>query len=60
MAQKGTTGAWLAKKIGVTKATISNWRTNKKQPPLHQIHKMAVALERKPSEFINDDYKNPT
>ena len=44
LAEKHTTNRELADKLGVKPQTVSNWCTNSKQPPIHQLFEIARAL----------------
>lgn len=44
LSERGETGLALAEKLGVSKVTISNWVTNRKQPSIETLHEIADAL----------------
>jgi transcriptional regulator with XRE-family HTH domain len=45
LAEKKLTNKWLAEKLGKDQATISKWCTNKSQPTLEMLLKIAETLE---------------
>ena len=45
LAEKQVSGKWLAKEIGRTENTISRWCSNKVQPSLEDLVKVADVLE---------------
>jgi putative transcriptional regulator len=44
LAEKGKTNLWLAEKVGMNKNTVSKWCTNKMQPEVENLFKIAKAL----------------
>lgn len=45
LVEKKKTGKWLAAQLGKDPATISKWCTNKTQPGLEMLYKIARLLE---------------
>lgn len=45
LVEKKKTGKWLAAQLGKDPATISKWCTNKTQPGLEMLYKIAKLLE---------------
>lgn len=45
LCENGKTGKWLAEQLCVNPATVSKWCSNKVQPDLHTIAKIACLLE---------------
>lgn len=50
---KGIKYGWLAKQIGKSLPTVSNWVNNLKQPSLDQIVEIARVLNVPPMELIS-------
>ena len=44
LADKKKTCRWLAQEIEMSENTVSRWRSNKMQPSLSQLDKVAAAL----------------
>jgi transcriptional regulator with XRE-family HTH domain len=45
LAEKGKTGVWLAKALGVSPITVSRWSQNTQQPDLPTLFRIAALLE---------------
>ncbi len=45
LVEKGRKNKWLAKELGKSESTISNWCTNDSQPSLETLSQIARALE---------------
>ena len=45
LAEKQVSGKWLAKEIGRTENTVSRWCSNKVQPSLEDLVRIAEVLE---------------
>ena len=45
LAEKHKTNKWLAEKLGKDQTTVSKWCTNKSQPGIETLFKMAQLLE---------------
>ena len=50
--EQGRTQTWLAKKLGLTFATVNGWCNNRKQPYLPDLVKTAELLEVAPADLI--------
>lgn len=51
--ENGKTGKWLAKQVGKNEATLSRWCSNKMQPSLDMLGKIAGLLNVDPRQLIN-------
>ena len=49
----GKTGKWLAEQVGKNEATVSRWCSNKMQPSLDMLVKIATLLNVDPRQLIN-------
>lgn len=47
------TGKWLAEQVGKNEATVSRWCSNKMQPSLDMLVKIAKLLNVDPRQLIN-------
>lgn len=45
LAEKQKTSLWLADQLYVNPTTVSRWCTNKSQPDLHTLHRIAALLQ---------------
>ncbi len=54
---QGRTQTWLAKKLGLTFATVNAWCNNRSQPYLTDLVKAAELLEVAPADLIVDGTK---
>jgi len=54
LAEKKRTNKWLAEQLGKNVATVSKWCTNKSQPDLHILDKIASLLGCDKKELITD------
>ena len=53
LGENGKTGKWLAEQVGKNEATISRWCSNKMQPSLDMLVKIASLLNVDPRQLIN-------
>ena len=53
LAEKDRTGKWLAEQVGKNEATVSRWCSNKMQPTLDMLVKIAEVLNVDTKELIN-------
>ena len=53
LVENGKTGKWLAEQVGKNKATVSRWCSNKMQPSLDMLVKIASLLNVDPRQLIN-------
>ena len=53
LVEKGKTGKWLAEQVGKNEATVSRWCSNKMQPSLDMLVKIAGLLNVDPRQLIN-------
>ena len=52
--EQGRSGKWLAMQLGKDPATVSQWCTNRIQPSLETIDKIAELLNVNRKDLIND------
>lgn len=52
------TGKWLAEQVGKNEATVSRWCSNKMQPSLDMLVKIAELLNVDPRQLINGGNKD--
>lgn len=45
LAERHRTGKWLAEMMGKNEATVSRWCSNKTQPPMETMRKIAGLLD---------------
>lgn len=45
LADRGRTGKWLAGQLNKDPATVSKWCTNRCQPDLPTLHRIAILLQ---------------
>lgn len=57
LVENGKTGKWLAKQVGKNEATVSRWCSNKMQPSLDMLVKIASLLNVDPRQLINGGNK---
>jgi transcriptional regulator with XRE-family HTH domain len=57
LCENGKTSKWLADQLGVNPATVSKWCTNKIQPDLHTLDKVAEMLGIDITELLNSRNK---
>jgi len=57
---QGRTQTWLAKKPGLTFATVNAWCNNRSQPYLTDLVRTAELLEAAPADLIVDAKKTKT
>lgn len=53
LVENGKTGKWLAEQVGKNEATVSRWCSNKMQPSLDMLVKIARLLNVDPRQLIN-------
>ena len=53
LVENGKTGKWLAGQVGKNEATVSRWGSNKMQPSLDMLMKIAELLNIDPRQLIN-------
>ena len=53
LVENGKTGKWLAEQVGKNEATVSRWCSNKMQPSLDMLVKIAELLDVDPRQLIN-------
>ncbi len=58
LVENGRTGKWLAKQVGKNEATVSRWCSNKMQPSLDMLVKIAGLLNVDPRQLINGGNKD--
>ena len=57
LAEKQRTNRWLAEQMGKSENTISRWCSNKSQPSLDRLVKVAELLNVDPRQLINGETK---
>lgn len=57
LAEKQKTNRWLAEQMGKSENTISRWCSNKLQPSLDMLVKVAELLNVDPRQLINGETK---
>ena len=57
LAEKQRTNRWLAEQMGKSENTISRWCSNKSQPSLDMLAKVAELLNVDPRQLINGETK---
>lgn len=55
LVEKGKTGKWLAEQVGKNEATVSRWCSNRMQPSLDMLVKIASLLNVDPRHLINGE-----
>lgn len=58
LVENGKTGKWLAEQVGKNKATVSRWCSNKMQPSLDMLVRIAELLNVAPRQLINGGNKD--
>ncbi len=53
LVENGKTGKWLAEHVGKNEATVSRWCSNKMQPSLDTLVRIAKLLNVNPRQLIN-------
>ena len=53
LVEQKKTGKWLAEQLGEDPSTVSNWCTNKMQPSLEMLTKIAQTLNVTTKDLIN-------
>ena len=54
LVEQGKTGKWLAEQVGKNEATVSRWCSNRMQPSLDMLVKIAELLNIETRELINN------
>ena len=54
LVEKNKTGKWLAEQIGKDPSTVSKWCSNKSQPSLEDLFRIAELLEVNYTDLIRD------
>ena len=54
LVEKKRTGKWLAEQIGKDPSTVSKWCSNKSQPSLEDLFRIAELLEVNYTDLIRD------
>ena len=54
LVEKKKTGKWLAEQIGKDHSTVSKWCSNKSQPSLEDLFRIAELLEVNYTDLIRD------
>ena len=54
LVEQGKTGKWLAGQLGKNEATVSRWCSNKSQPSLEMLMKIASILNVDARRLINN------
>lgn len=55
LVEKKRTGVWLAEQLGVTPVTVSKWCSQKTQPDLKTLSRIAELLEVDKRELLTED-----
>ena len=58
LAENGKIGKWLAEQVGKNEATVSRWCSNKMQPSLDMLVRIAELLNVNPRQLINGGNKD--
>lgn len=58
LVENGKTGKWLAEQVGKNEVTVSRWCSNKMQPSLDMLVKIASLLNVDPRQLINGGNNN--
>lgn len=58
LVENGKTGKWLAEQVGKNEATVSRWCSNKMQPSLDMLVRIAELLNVDPRQLINGGNKD--
>ncbi len=53
LVENGKTGKWLAEQVGKNEATVSRWCSNKMQPSLDTLVRIAELLDIETKDLIN-------
>ena len=57
LVENGKTGKWLTEQVGKNEATVSRWCSNKMQPSLDMLVRIAELLNVDPRQLINGGNK---
>ena len=52
LAEKERTATWLSEQMGHNVSTVSRWMTNKVQPSIEQLYKIALHLDEDVKELL--------
>lgn len=58
LVENDKTGKWLAEQVGKNEATVSRWCSNKMQPSLDMLVRIAELLNVDPRQLINGGDKD--
>lgn len=58
LVEQGKTGKWLSEQVGKNEATVSRWCSNRMQPSLDMLVKIASLLNVDPRCLINGTSNN--
>lgn len=58
LVEQGKTGKWLSEQVGKNEATVSRWCSNRMQPSLDMLVKIASLLNVDPRSLINGSVVN--
>ena len=58
LVENGKTGKWLTEQVGKNEATVSRWCSNKMQPSLDMLVRIAELLNVNPRQLINGGNKD--
>ena len=58
LVENGKTGKWLAEQVGKNEATVARWCSNKMQPSLDMLVRIAELLNVDPRQLINGGNKD--
>jgi putative transcriptional regulator len=58
LVEKEKTGKWLSEQLGKDPSTVSKWCSNKIQPSLEMLDKIAILLGVDRRELLNKSNKN--
>ncbi len=53
LVENGKTGKWLAEQVGKNEATVSRWCSNRMQPSLDMLVRIAELLDIETKDLIN-------
>ena len=53
LAERDLSNKWLANKLGKTEMTVSRWVSNKCQPTIESIYKIAFVLEMEAKDLLS-------
>ena len=53
LAERDLSNKWLANKLGKTEMTVSRWVSNKYQPTIETLYKIAFVLEMEAKDLLS-------